>query len=99
MPAAPSGTLGPEMRTSPTPPRPGGVAAATMVSVRVMLAGVPRLPPETLGKEALRACAARAARRTQAGQVLFAAMAASMRRLVFHCWGIARMVVVTQHSH
>ena len=30
------GTCGPEMRTMPMPPRPGGVAAATMVSVRVM---------------------------------------------------------------
>ena len=30
------GTFGPEMRTMPMPPRPGGVAAATMVSVRVM---------------------------------------------------------------
>src|SRR5262245_3367228 len=30
--AAISGVLGPETRTTPTPPRPGGVAAATMVS-------------------------------------------------------------------
>ena len=29
-------TFGPERRTMPMPPRPGGVAAATMVSVRVM---------------------------------------------------------------
>src|SRR4029077_8464362 len=39
MTAATSGTLGPERRTMPTPPRPGGVAAATMVSVRVIWAG------------------------------------------------------------
>ena len=30
--AAISGVLGPETRTMPTPPRPAGVAAATMVS-------------------------------------------------------------------
>jgi len=30
------GTFGPERRTIPMPPRPGGVAAATMVSVRVI---------------------------------------------------------------
>src|SRR5690349_5616841 len=36
--AAISGVFGPEMRTIPTLPRPGGVAAATMVSIRVMLA-------------------------------------------------------------
>src|SRR5205823_12913703 len=31
-------SLGPETRTMPTPPRPGGVAAATMVSLRVIWA-------------------------------------------------------------
>ena len=33
------GTAGPETRTTPMPPRPGGVAAATMVSVSVKVAG------------------------------------------------------------
>jgi hypothetical protein len=31
-----SGVFGPEIRTIPMPPRPGGVAAATMVSMRVI---------------------------------------------------------------
>src|SRR6185312_7876325 len=60
--AAISGTRGPETRTIPIPPLPGGVAAATMVSVRLMLGRLPPLscrlkglssrPPTSLPQEA-----------------------------------------------
>src|SRR3569833_207206 len=47
--AANSGVLGPETRTIPTPPRPGGGAAATMGSARVTARMVLALkPPFTL---------------------------------------------------
>src|SRR2546423_6428072 len=64
MTAATSGTLGPETRTMPTPPRPGGVAAATMVSVRVMLVGRAKATAEDArkGSGALVRGAGRAAR-------------------------------------
>ena len=50
--AAICGTFGPETRTMPIPPRPGGVAAATMVSVRVMSVCGSRLPPRAPGRKA-----------------------------------------------
>ena len=76
--AAISGAFGPERRTIPMPPRPGGVAAATMVSVRVMAA---RAAPR---------------QRLRALQPFFAAIAAPMRRLMFHCCAIDSSVLVTQ---
>ena len=80
--AASSGAFGPEMRTIPKPPRPGGVAAATMVSVRVMWAATK--------------ASASAVSRHAALQPFFAAIAAPMRRLMFHCCAIDRTVLVTQ---
>src|SRR5687768_10401830 len=44
MTAAISGALGPETRTMPIPPRPGGVAAATMVSARVIVQRLSAFP-------------------------------------------------------
>ena len=35
------GTVGPDIRTMPTPPRPGGVATAAMVSVTVVVTATP----------------------------------------------------------
>ena len=88
------GAFGPEMRTMPMPPRPGGVAAATMVSVRVMnrLCRSVRLLPRPAAREAPRPEAG--ARHRQLARL--AAATASMRRLMFHCWAMESTVLVTQ---
>src|SRR5689334_2689059 len=83
MTAAISGVFGPETRTMPTLPRPGGVALATIVSVRVMF----HLPLNKGYGES----------DTHASYDFFF-FSASMRRLMFHCWAIDSTVFVTQYS-